>query len=146
MKIVCERVLFVKNMCIALLHVNEWFWSQCYNQVIGLELQACWRKMIVLIEIYIWQYKIILQRLWKRIPLVMDDNEEDFKNVEHLFEWLCCCKWIHFSLNWRNFWITHLLANLLFWGAVTTPQTSKIRSFPKILFANRSLLLQSAPS
>ena len=41
-------------MCIALLHVNEWFWSQCYNQVIGLELQAGWRKIMVLIEIYIY--------------------------------------------------------------------------------------------
>ena len=72
----------------------------------------------------------------KRIPLVMDDNDKGFKNVEHLFEWLCCCKLIHLSLNWRIFWITHLLVNLLFWGAVTTPKTSKIKSFAKIVFSN----------
>ena len=49
-------------------------------------------------------------------------------------------------LNWRIFWITHLLDNLLFWGVVTTPQTPKIKSFAKIVFSNRSVLLQSAPS
>ena len=57
------------------------------------------------------------------------------RSVEHLFEWLCCCKRIHFSLNWRMFWITHLLVNLLFWGVVTTPQTSKVKSFAKIVFS-----------
>ena len=98
-------------------------------------------------DIYnIWLYKIIFQRLWERIPLVMDDNEKDFKNGEHLFEWLYCCKWLHFSLNWKIFWITHVLVSLLSWGVVTNPQTSKIESFTKIVFSNRSLLLQSAPS
>ena len=57
------------------------------------------------------------------------------RSVEHLFKWLCCCKRIHFSLNWRMFWITHLFVNLLFWGVVTTPQTSKIKSFAKIVFS-----------
>ena len=97
-------------------------------------------------EIYIWLYKISFQRLWKRIPVVTDDNEKDFKNGEHLIEWLGCCKWIHFSLNWRIFWITHLLVHSLSWGVVTTPQTSKIKSFANIVFSNRSPLLQSAPS
>ena len=49
-------------------------------------------------------------------------------------------------LNWRTFWITHLLDNLLFWGVVTTPQIPKIKSFAKIVFSNRSVLLQSALS
>ena len=57
------------------------------------------------------------------------------RSGEHLFEWLCCCKRIHFSLNWRMFWITHLLVNLLFWQVITTPQTSKIKSFAKIVFS-----------
>ena len=100
----------------------------------------------IYIYIHIWLYKIIFQGLWKRIPLVMDDNEKDFKNDEHLFEWLCCCKWLYFSLNERMFWITHLLVNILSWRVVTTPQTSKIKSFAKIIFSNRSLLPQSAPS
>ena len=81
---------------------NEWFCSQCYNQAIGLETKACW-KIIILIEIYIWLYEISFPRLWKRIPVVTDDNEKDFKNGEHLIEWLGCCKWLHFSLNWRIF-------------------------------------------
>ena len=57
------------------------------------------------------------------------------RSGEHLSEWLCCCKRIHFSLNWRMFWITHLLVNLLFWQVITTPQTSKIKSFAKIVFS-----------
>ena len=97
-------------------------------------------------DIYIWLCKISFPRLWKRIPVVMDDNEKDFKNSEHLIEWLGCCKWLHFLLNWIIFWITHLLVNLLYWGVVTTPQTSKIKSFANIVFSNRSLLLQSVPS
>ena len=97
-------------------------------------------------DIYISLYKITFKKFVKRIPLVMDDNEKDFKNGEHLFEWLYCSKWLHFSLNWRIFWITHLLVNLLSWGVVDNPQTSKIKSFAKIVFSNRSLLLQSALS
>ena len=92
-------------------------------------------------DIYIWLCKISFPRLWKRIPVVMDDNEKDFKNSEHLFQWLCCCKWIHFSLNWIIFLITHLLVNLFFWGAVTTRQISKTKSFAKIVISNRLLLL-----
>ena len=125
-----------------LFHMFQWM---ILFSVLQSSYRTCW-KIIVLIEIYIWLYTISFQRLWKRIPVVMDDNEKDFKNGEHLIEWLGCCKWIHFSLNWRIFWITHLLVHSLSWGVVTTPQTSKIKSFANIVFSNCSPLLQSAPS
>ena len=58
--------------------------------------------------------------LWSRLRDLGQNRESHGKTVrlgrsgKHLFEWLCCYKWIHFSLNWRMFWVTHLLVNLLF--------------------------------
>ena len=125
-----------------------WSSYRARNQSLLKDYSINWVYIYIYIYIYIYYVSIrsSFRDFEKRIPLVMDDNEKDLKNGEYLLEWLCCCKWLHFSVNWRTFWITLLLVNLLFWGEVTSPQTSKIKSFEKIVFSNRSLLLQSAPS
>ena len=90
-----------------------------------------------------YQFTVRILYLIVRLQGLGQNRESHGKTVrlgmsgEHLFEWLWYCKRIQFSLNWRMFWITHLLVNLLFRGVVTTPQTSKITSFAKIVFSYR---------
>ena len=54
-------------------------------------------------DIYVSLYKITFKKFVKRIPLVMDDNEKDFKNGELLFEWLCSANDFTFHLTGEFF-------------------------------------------